>query len=96
MPVTAGPATPDADEPRSGSTLGQGVIFRLMLTALLTGLACALLYLNDWRVFYWDDVQHTFAPVFYMIGERLREGDWPTTTLQIWQGGFLAGEKGNH
>ncbi len=63
----------------------------LATTALILSMVGVHLYIEP-RFFYWDDVQHTFAPVFYAIGERLREGDWPATTLLLWQGGFLVGE----
>ena len=64
----------------------------VLATALLIVAACALHVVIEHRFFYWDDAQHTFAPVFYTIGEQLRAGEWPTTTLLLWQGGFLAGE----
>lgn len=67
-----------------------------LLTAVITGVMVAgfvvLRISLEPRFFYWDDVQHTFAPVFYTIGNALREGNWPSTTLLLWQGGFLSGE----
>ena len=74
------------------STRTKGRFAALIATLALVAFLSALHIFLEHRFFYWDDVQQTFAPVFYMIGEELRLGNWPAVTTLLWQGGFLVGE----
>ena len=81
--------TDPASPPRAGRI---GDIVWGAACALFGGAYAGALYALNSRAFFNDDSQEAFAPIFMAIGRSLAHGHWPALTLQMLNGGALAGE----
>ena len=57
-----------------------GVMVAVALMAQIPLLA------NHW-FYYWDDTANTWMPTWYMLGQQLAAGHWPTLIPGLWRGG---------
>jgi hypothetical protein len=46
---------------------------------------------NYW-FYFWDDTANTWMPTWYLLGQQLAAGHWPTMLPGLWRGGNLAAE----
>jgi hypothetical protein len=63
----------------------------LGVTALAVTIGALLPVLFNHRFYYWNDSESWFLPNWYVIGERLRDGQFPLLNNEGWLGGnYLA------
>ena len=48
--------------------------------------------LADRWFYFWDDTANTWMAVWYLVGQQLAAGHWPTLLPGLWPGGDLAAE----
>lgn len=67
------------------------VVAALGVMAPVAVMAQIPLLANHW-FYYWDDTANTWMPTWYLLGQQLAAGHWPTMLPGLWRGGNLAAE----
>ncbi|HUK73389.1 MAG TPA: hypothetical protein VLW50_32340 [Streptosporangiaceae bacterium] len=91
MKVLGQEAAKLAQSPRMRNRRWRDVAAALGVMVAVALMAQIPLLANHW-FYYWDDTANTWMPTWYMLGQQLAAGHWPTLIPGLWRGGNLAAE----